>query len=74
VARIFGWAIGYFVAFWLLGFSLAVPLTTLLYLKVDAGEKWPISLLLTAGAWVFFHGLFVYTLQMPFPEGLLLRW
>jgi hypothetical protein len=21
-----------------------------------------------------FHGLFVYTLQMPFPEGLLLRW
>jgi hypothetical protein len=69
-----GWIIGFFGALWLLGITMAVPVTTLLYLKVGAGEKWPISLLVTAGAWLFFYGLFVYALRLPFPEGVFFSW
>jgi hypothetical protein len=59
------------VAVWLFGFSLSVALITFLYLKLDAGEKWPISLALTSAAWIFFYGLFDYFLHIPFPPGLI---
>jgi putative tricarboxylic transport membrane protein len=73
-AAIAGWILGFFLALWVLGLSMAVPVTTFLYLKIGAGEKWPISLLVTTGAWLFFYGLFVYTLQLPFPEGVFFAW
>jgi len=69
-----GWILGFFAAIWLLGFSIAVPLVTLLYLKLGAGEKWPITVVLTMLAWGSFYGLFDYTLHVPFPEGLLREW
>jgi hypothetical protein len=73
-AAIAGWILGFFVALWCLGLSMAVPVTTFLYLKFAAGERWPISLLVTTGAWLFFYGLFVYTLQLPFPHGTVFGW
>ena len=69
-----GWILGFFAVIWLLGFSIAVPLVTFLYLKLGAGEKWPITVILTMLAWVSFYGLFDYTLHVPFPEGLLWEW
>jgi putative tricarboxylic transport membrane protein len=69
-----GWIVGFFLAMWGLGIAVAVPATTLLYLKLGTGEKWSISLLLTAGLWLLVYGLFIYTLHIPFPEGLLWRW
>ncbi|HEV8343310.1 MAG TPA: tripartite tricarboxylate transporter permease, partial [Candidatus Binatia bacterium] len=68
------WTVGYFVAIWLLGFSLAIPVTTILYLKIAGKEKWPIAITLTAIAWAFLYGLFDYTLHVPFPEGKLFEW
>jgi uncharacterized membrane protein YjjB (DUF3815 family) len=62
------------VAIWLLGFSLAVPVTLILYLKIAGREKWPITLLLALIGWGFFYGLFEYTLHVPFPDGQLLVW
>jgi hypothetical protein len=47
---------------------------TLAYLKIGGGERWPITLALTALSWISFYGLFDYTLKVPFPDGLLLRW
>ncbi|MFQ5851855.1 MAG: tripartite tricarboxylate transporter permease [Candidatus Binatia bacterium] len=73
-AGISGWILGFFAAIWLLGFSIAVPVATFLYLKVGAAEKWPISVALTGFAWLCFYGLFDYFLHVPFPEGLLLSW
>ncbi|HEY2990097.1 MAG TPA: tripartite tricarboxylate transporter permease [Candidatus Binatia bacterium] len=72
--NICAWTIGYFIAIWLLGFSLAVPATTLLYLKFAGKEKWPITLALSAIGWLFFYGLFVYFLNVPFPEGAIFAW
>jgi TctA family transporter len=73
-ASIIGWMLGFLIAIWLLGFSLALPATTLLYLKFTGREKWPITILLSLVSWGFFYGLFVYSLRIPFPEGQLFIW
>jgi putative tricarboxylic transport membrane protein len=69
-----GWIVGFFVAIWLLGFTAAAAVATFLYLKFGAREQWPVSAALTVVAWLFFYGLFDYTLQMPFPDGAVLDW
>ena len=71
--RIIGWTFGFFVAIWLLGFSVAVPLTMALYLKA-AREKWLITVTMALISWLFFYGLFDYALHVPFPEGQLFVW
>ncbi|MBI2359731.1 MAG: tripartite tricarboxylate transporter permease, partial [Deltaproteobacteria bacterium] len=72
-AAISGWIIGYFLAIWLLGFSLAIPLTTLLYLRIAGKERWPTTIVATVLAWASFYALFVYALHVPFPRGLMLK-
>jgi TctA family transporter len=71
--KISAWILAYFVAIWLLGFSIAIAVMTFLYLKV-AKERWLITLVLTLFAWGSFYVLFVYFLNVPFPEGLLFAW
>jgi putative tricarboxylic transport membrane protein len=68
---IIGWTVGFFIAIWLLGFSYAVPLTMLLYLKLAGREKWPMTAIMTFCAWIFFYLLFERMLNVPFPDGLL---
>jgi putative tricarboxylic transport membrane protein len=65
---IIAWIFGFYLAIWLLGFSLAVPLTMLLFLKVEGREKWPLTIILTLVAWGFFYGVFEYGLSVPFPD------
>jgi hypothetical protein len=68
------WIVGFFLAIWILGFIPASAIATFLYLKFGAGERWPATLAITAGSWLFFFGLFDYALQMPFPRGALFDW
>ena len=68
----FAWIIGFFFLILFFGFIIAVPLMVFLFLKVQAKEKWGISLLLTGSAFVFFYGLFVWLLDTPFSEGWIL--
>ncbi|HSE87718.1 MAG TPA: tripartite tricarboxylate transporter permease [Candidatus Binatia bacterium] len=68
------WIVGFFLAIWMFGFVPASALATFLYLKWGAGEKWPISLALTAACWLFFFGVFDYALQLPFPTGTIFEW
>jgi TctA family transporter len=63
------WMLAVFIAIWLFGFSLAVPITTLLYLKFTSREKWPITIIFAAVSWGFFYGLFEYAINIPFPQG-----
>ena len=67
------WIFGFFLAIWLLGFNIAVPVATLLYLKFGARENWLISGLLAVVLWVFFFGVFDNFLHLPFPKGLLIE-
>ena len=68
------WTVGFFLMIWLLGFIAASAVATLAYLKLGAGEKWGVSIALTAVAWLFFFGLFDYGLHLPFPPGELFLW
>jgi putative tricarboxylic transport membrane protein len=67
------WTVGFFVAIWLLGFSYAVPLTILLYLKVAGNESWLMTASVTFFCWLFYWSLFEKMLNVPFPEGLLIE-
>ena len=69
----FGWITGFSLLILFLGFPIAIPLFLLLYIKLQAREGWRISLILTGLAWGFFWGLFVWLLDMPFQEGLLIK-
>jgi hypothetical protein len=69
-----GWILGFLAAIVLLGFPIAVPLFLLAYLKLQGGEGWALSVVITAVAWAVFYGLFDALLHLPFPSGLLLDW
>jgi len=71
---IFGWILGYFVAIWLLGFSVGVPICTFVQLKFGSREKWLLSVMMTALAGAFIYGIFDRVLHVPFPPGQLLLW
>ena len=57
-----------------MGFAGATLLTTFLYLKLGARERWATSLALSLGGFVFVYGLFERALGVPFPPGSLLTW
>jgi hypothetical protein len=65
------WTLFFFIAIWFLGFSYAVPIVILLYLKFAGKEKWPMTLAVTFFTWLFFYALFERALSVPFPDGLL---
>jgi len=68
-----GWILGMYAAIWLLGFSLATLVTTVLYLRV-ARERWPLSIGLSLAAFAFVYGLFEKALSVPFPPSQLFVW
>ena len=69
--NIFGWIFGLFLSIWIIGFILSVPLFLLLYLSVQAGESWKISVSYTVVMLVFMVGVFEMVLHIPWPEGLI---
>jgi hypothetical protein len=71
---IFSWIVGFLVGIWLLGFSIAIALMVFGYLKIQSKEPWALSIILTSVAWFSYWGLFVWLLNLPFPEGLLITW
>src|SRR5207245_11035965 len=68
------WIAAFWVGIWLLGFSLATLVMTLLYLKISARERWPSSVVLSVFGFLFVYGLFEKALGVPFPAGQLLVW
>ncbi|HWP59320.1 MAG TPA: tripartite tricarboxylate transporter permease [Candidatus Acidoferrales bacterium] len=73
-AAIVGWIVAFFLAIWLLGFSLAAPVMTLLYLRVAGRESWPSTIASTVLAGALVYGFFERALHIPFPEGEIFLW
>ena len=73
-ANILSWVVGFMAGIWLLGFSITVAGMTFGYLKIQSKEGWPMSLILTASAWLVYYVVFERTLLLPFPEGQVFRW
>jgi hypothetical protein len=67
----FGWFVGVILGIWLLGFFITIPLFAFLYLRIQAGEGWRVSLLLTLAAFLFLIGIFDQVLHVPWPNPLL---
>ena len=72
--NIFAWILGFFIGIYLLGFAITIPVLVFTYLKFQSGEKWGLSIILTAGAWLVFYTLFVKLLVLPFPDGKIFTW
>lgn len=68
------WIVGFMVGIWVLGFSITVAGMTFGYLKIQSEEGWPMSLILTASAWLIYYVVFERTLLLPFPDGQVFRW
>ena len=66
---IFTWIVGYFMLTLFLGIPIGTPLFVLLYLKLQGKEKWGISIVMTASVLIFFYGVFIRVLHIPFQEG-----
>lgn len=73
-ANILSWVVGFMAGIWLLGFSITVAAMTFGYLKIQSKEGWPMSLILTASAWLVYYVVFERTLLLPFPEGRIFGW
>jgi TctA family transporter len=74
LVRIWGWIIAFFLAIWLLGFPIAVPLTMLLHLRLSGRERWPVTMGVTVITALVLAGLFQCFLHLPFPAGILMNW
>jgi hypothetical protein len=70
----FLWVAGFILAVYLVGFPLAVPIFIFSYLSLQGRVGLPLSVGLTAVAWLFFYGLFQWTLHLPFEDGLIQTW
>jgi hypothetical protein len=70
----FAWFFGFFLAIILLGFDITIPLTIFSYLKMQSRERWAISIILTSAGGFLYWGLFVWLLNLPFPDGLIFTW
>ncbi|MDI7261166.1 MAG: tripartite tricarboxylate transporter TctB family protein [Thermodesulfobacteriota bacterium] len=67
------WIFGFFLMVIFLGFSVAIPLFVFLYLKIQGKEGWGITIALTVLVGLFFYGLFVWFIDLHFPEGWLFK-
>lgn len=63
--------VGFAVAIWLLGFLVAIPLVTFLYMKA-AGESWALAVGLSVATVTVFYFMFIWWLNIPAPPGYLL--
>ena len=70
----FAWMAAFVALVFLVGFPLAVPLFVFSYLMFQSAESLWSSLVLTAAAWGFFHGLFERALRLPFGGGIVQTW
>lgn len=68
---IFAWIAAFFLGIVALGFPVAVPLFTFVYLIGQARERWLRALIFSALAWLIFYQLFIRLLHVPFAQGLL---
>lgn len=68
------WMTGFFAAIALLGFSIAIPILVVLYLKLQGREGWGMTVVFSLAVWAVFYVVFDRLLHLPFPAGLMQEW
>lgn len=64
------WVVGFFIAVYLVGFMVAIPLFTLTYLKTH-GTRWRTVIIFTILTPAIVYGVFTLSLKLYLYEGLL---
>jgi hypothetical protein len=67
------WILGIFVAVYLLGFLVAIPVSAVAYLRFAARESWVTSVAVAGVCWALVFGVFDRLLHLPLPPGELIR-
>lgn len=70
----FSWSLLLLALVGLVGFLVALPVYTLLYLRWRSGESWRLSLAVAAGMGGLLYGVFIVALRLRLYEGHLWRW
>ncbi len=65
------WMAAFFVALWLLGALVAVPLYAVVYLLVASRERIVLAGTYGLVCWIFIYALFDRLLHVPLPEGVI---
>lgn len=65
------WIAAFFLGIWLVGFKLGSFFLTIVFMKVTAKEKWPISAAMALGTYLFFWLVFDIGLKLPLDNGFL---
>jgi len=68
-----GWLLFLTAATYFLGFLIAIPLFLFLFLKIWGKEGWGVSLVMPIAVSGLVYFIFVYILQIPLHEGILLE-
>jgi hypothetical protein len=63
------WTLAFALGFWLFGFKVGGLLLSLAFLRFQARESWTMSVLYSAGVYLFFLLGFELALGVPFPAG-----
>jgi TctA family transporter len=66
-----GWMAAFFLALWLVGALVAVPLFAVAYLLAVARQSVILSATYAALSWLFIYGLFGRALRVPLPSGVI---
>jgi TctA family transporter len=69
-----GWLIAYLVMVGLIGMLPTVFVFVILYMRIEGGERWPLTLALAGGLTVAAYGLFDRLLTMVWPGSLVGKW
>ena len=72
-ASYFGWYAGGALSVWLLGMSWGLPLWVFLFTRFGCGERWHVSLFMSAGAFALLSGLFEHYMGARWPRGFLFQ-
>jgi Tripartite tricarboxylate transporter TctB family len=64
------WVAAFFVALWMLGVYVTVPLFAVVYLRFAGRHSWPATALYAAVAGGLLWSVFSYMLEVPMPAGI----
>ena len=74
MVNVFAWIFALFALVWLVGFEIAVPLFTFVYLRFQARESLVVSSLAAVLMVALIVGVFNWILHVLWPKGMLQVW
>jgi hypothetical protein len=69
----FAWLVGALAGLYLFGYTIAIPLFMILYLKWGIKETWLTAIVATAGVFAIYLFIFKMAVKVPFWQGVIFQ-